>query len=267
MTFSQFRAALCQGHLDRVPLKRIYGYLSKMHHGIIPICTELPGYSVIPKKTYDWDYTCYEGAEELIPDDMPRLRGKEVHTTTFVDANLYHDLISGRLVTGILHNKTPINWFSKPQSTVKTATFRRKYVAARTATEQVIDLCNTLRYRGVLVREVSMMFNNQTVVNTASVPRVRLQKQHVALSYHKVCEAVAVGIMRFHHVCGKLNPADILSKHWDYTFIWNVLKPLMFLKGNTKEFVLPLPEEEIVTKQGTAAPMENAVSGEENPPG
>ena len=51
-------------------------------------------------------------------------------------------------VTGILHffNKTPINWFSKLQSTVDTATFGSEYVAARTCTEQIIDLRMTLRY-------------------------------------------------------------------------------------------------------------------------
>jgi hypothetical protein len=201
---------------------------------------------------------------------MPRPLGKEVQTTTFVDANLYHDLISGRSVTGVLHllNKTPIDWFSKLQSTVETATFGSEYVAARTATEQIIDLCNTLQYLGVPVRGVSMMFgDNETVVNTASVPYARLQKRRVTLSYHKVREAVAAGIMRFHHVRGKLNPADILSKHWDYTSIWKVLKPLMFWKGNTKELVLPFPEEEIVTKQGTAIPEGDATSVERDPAG
>jgi hypothetical protein len=73
--------------------------------------------------------------------------------------------------------------------------------------------------------------------------------------------------MRFHHVRGKPNPADILSKHWDYTSIWKVLKPLMFWQGETKEFVLPFPEEEIVTKPDTAVSEGDAVSCEENPPG
>jgi hypothetical protein len=251
-------------------VKRIYRYLSKMRHGVICIRTELPDYSVIPEKTHNWDYTCYEGAEELIPSDMPRPLGKEVQTTTFVDANLYHDLISGRSVTGILHllNKTPIDWFSKLQSTVETATFGSEYVAARTATEQIIDLRNTLRYLGVPVRGVSMMFgDNETVVNTAPIPHTRLQKGHVALSYHKVREAVTAGIIRFHHVRGKLNPADILSKHWDYTSIWKVLKPLMFWQGDTKELVLPFLEEEIVTKQGTASPKRDADDGEKDPSG
>ena len=85
--------------------------------------------------------------------DAPKPLGKRVVLTTYVDANLYHDLISGRSVTGILHmaNKTPLDWYSKLQSTVETATFGSEYVAARTATEQIIDLRNTFRYLGVLV--------------------------------------------------------------------------------------------------------------------
>jgi hypothetical protein len=73
--------------------------------------------------------------------------------------------------------------------------------------------------------------------------------------------------MRFHHVRGKLNPADILSKHWEYTSIWKVLKPLMFWQGDTKELVLPFPEEEVVTKQGTAVSEGDATSGERGPAG
>jgi hypothetical protein len=62
------------------------------------------------------------------------------------DTNLFHDMISGRSFTGFLHllNKTPIDWFSKLQSTVETATFGSEYIASQTATEQIMDLCNTL---------------------------------------------------------------------------------------------------------------------------
>ena len=40
-----------------------------------------------------------------------------------MDASLCHDLMTGKTVTGVLHcvNKTPINWFSKKQTTVETA--------------------------------------------------------------------------------------------------------------------------------------------------
>ena len=154
MTLSRFRAAPRKGHLDRV--RRIHGYLSKFRHATIRIRTEEPDLSAIEDKVYDWSYTCYAGAEEQIPDDMPRPLGKRVVTSAYKDANLYHDLISGKAVTGILHflNKTPIDWFSKLQSTVKTATFESEYISARTCVEQLIDLRTTLRYLGVPVHGV-----------------------------------------------------------------------------------------------------------------
>jgi len=140
MTLSRHRAMPRQGHLDRV--KRIHGYLSKMCHAAIKIRTDIPDYSNIPVKLYDWEHSCYADAKEEIPLDAPAPKGKPVTMTSFFDANLHHDLISGKSVTGVLHqlNKTPIDWYSKLQSTVETATFGSEHVAARTCTEQVIDL-------------------------------------------------------------------------------------------------------------------------------
>ena len=238
MTMSRFRVAPRQGHMDRV--KRIYGYLSKMRHAIIRIRTEEPDFSNIPEKVYDWAYTCYRGAAEVLPIDAPRPLGKRVVLSAYVDANLCHDLISGRSVTGILHlaNKTPIDWFSKLQSTVETATFGSEYVAARTCTEQIIDLRNTFRYLGVPVEGASFMFgDNETVVNTASIPHSKLHKRHNALSYHRTREAIAAGFIRFHHVKGKSNPADIHSKHWDYPSVWPQLRPLLFWRGDAADLV------------------------------
>ena len=232
MTLSRFRAAPRQGHMDRV--KRIHGYMSKMRHAVIRIRTEEPDYSDLPDKQYDWSYSVYKGAKEEMPKDLPPPRGKPIVTTTFVDANLYHDMVSGRSVTGILHffNKTPIDWYSKLQSTVETATFGSEFIAARTATEQVIDLRMTLRYLGIEVKGPSYMFgDNENVVNTSSMPHGKLHKRHNALSYHRVREAIAAGIIKFNHVRGNTNPADILSKHWDMPSVWLQLQPILFSKG------------------------------------
>ena len=117
---------------------------------------------------------------------------------------------------------------------METATFGSEYVAARTCTEQIIDLRKTFRYLGVPVEGASFMFgDNETVVNTASIPHSKLHKRHNALSHHRTREAIAAGITRFHHVRGKTNPADILSKHWDYPSIWPQLRPLLFWTGDT----------------------------------
>ena len=52
---------------------------------------------------------------------------------------------------GILHllNQTPINYFSKHQGHVETATYGSEFVAARTATEQIMDLRYSLHALGV----------------------------------------------------------------------------------------------------------------------
>ena len=144
MTLSGFRAAPRRGHMDRV--RRIYGYLAKMRHAAIRIRTEEPDFSELPNFEFDWSKSVYGELHEQIPQDAPEPLGKFVTLSHYVDANLMHDMVTGRSITGILHlvNKTPIDWFSKKQATVETATYGSEFVAARTCVEQVIELCNTL---------------------------------------------------------------------------------------------------------------------------
>ena len=67
-------------------------------------------------------------------------------TSTYVDANLHHDQVTGKAVTACLHmvNATPSHWHTKRQATVETATFGSEFVVARIATDQIIDLRYTL---------------------------------------------------------------------------------------------------------------------------
>ena len=75
------------------------------------------------------------GCQRGNPKDIPKPLGKRVITTTFLDANLLHDIVTGKLVTAVLHflNATPTDWFSKRQPTVETATYGSEFVAAKTA--------------------------------------------------------------------------------------------------------------------------------------
>ena len=50
-------------------------------------------------------------------------------------------------------------------------------------------------------------------------------------------EAIAADIFQIYHINGADNPADILSKHWGYQQIWQVLKPILFWKGNTADLI------------------------------
>ena len=153
-----------------------------------------------------------------------------------MDANLFHDALTERSVTGVLHmlNATPIDWYSKKQATVETATYGSEFVAARTCVEQIVDLRTTLRYLGVPVHERSYMFgDNESVVNSSSIPHAKLHKRHTALSFHRVREAVASKYMGFYFLPGTSNPADILSKHWSYGNNLHLLQCLLFWQGDT----------------------------------
>ena len=162
---------------------------------------------------------------------MPEAKGKCVRTSTFVDANLYHCKVTGRACTGILHmlNKTPIEWFSKRQATVETATYGSEFVAARIAVEQIMDLRYTLRMFGVPIEGPSWMFgDNLSVVIQGTIPSSMIKKRHNAIAYHRVREACAAGIINFCHINGKENPADILTKFRSSREWFHVMKPLMF---------------------------------------
>jgi len=234
MTLSSFRAAPRRGHMERV--KRIYGYLAKMKSAAIRIRTSEPDYSALPEQDFDWMHTVYGELQEILPTDAPEPLGEFVTLTHYVDANLMHDMTTGKSVTGILHllNKTPIDWYSKKQPTVETATYGSEFVAARTCVEQVIDLRLTLRYLGVPIRKKSYMFgDNESVVDSSTIPHAKLHKRHTILSFHRVREAIASGMIAFYYLPGQINPADILSKHWGYTQIWSMLQPLLFWQGDT----------------------------------
>jgi hypothetical protein len=247
-TMSGFRAAPRKGHLERA--KRMVGWLSKMRDLTIRFRTDEPDFSDVEDEEYDWERSVYGNVKEEIPEDAPRPLGKAVITSTFYDANMYHNLLTGRAMTGILHflNQTPIDWYSKRQSTVQSATYGTEFVAARTGTEQATDLRITLRYLGVPVKGPSYLFgDNESVVKSSTLPGSRLKLRHVALSYHKVREAIASKAIRMIWIEGKENPADILTKHWSYSSVWKRLKTLMSWAGDTMDI---LDDDETKGKDG-----------------
>jgi len=163
---------------------------------------------------------------------MPTPKGVGVALTTFVDANLLHDLTTGRSATGVLHiiNQTPVEWYSKRQSTVETSTYGSEFVAARIATEQVIDLRYSLRMMGIPIEGPTYMYgDNASVVISGTVPHSTLTKRHNALAYHR-----ASHIIVFLHIEGKENPADIFTKFLPHCVFWPFIRPLLFWRGETE---------------------------------
>ena len=101
MTLSTFRVAPRVGHFDR--LNRIIGYLCIMKNGAIGFRTKLPDFSQIPTEKYDWEQSIYCEVQEVIPNCAPTSYVPNIVMTTYIDANLCHDVILGKSVTGIIH--------------------------------------------------------------------------------------------------------------------------------------------------------------------
>ena len=64
-------------------------------------------------------------------------------------------------------------------------------------------------------------------------PNSAISKRDHLASNHRVMEAIAAKYISFHWRDGKSNPADILSKHWEFATVWSMLKPILFWRGET----------------------------------
>ena len=219
--------------MDR--LKRIYSYANRTKDYAIRFRTDQPDYSFLPDQDFDWTYSVYGNVQQNLPDDMPEPLGEAVITTSTMDANLNHCLATCKSLTGCLHfvYKTPVDWYSKKQATVETATYGSEFVAAKTATEQIMDIRQTLRYLGAPIGAKSFLFgDNRSVVTSATLPHSTITKRHNILAFQRVREAIAVKLMAFYWIQSAYNLSDMLSKHWDHPTVYPMIQKLLITRGN-----------------------------------
>ena len=170
MTMSRFRVNPRKGHLER--LKRIFRYLKHFKNTRIKFDTEIPDYSFYDKlwTTPEWGDFYGDGGDTYNDDNLPEPKGNPIVMSTYVDANLLHDYITGRSCTGIIHlfNKTVIGWFSKLQNNLETDTYGSEFTALRMAVDQVHDLRYTARSLGVHVIGSTYLFgdNLSTIISS-----------------------------------------------------------------------------------------------------
>jgi len=239
MTMSAFRAKPRTGHLER--LRRMYCYVNRFPNYMIRFRTQQPDLSFFDThKNQDWKDSIYGEHSEELPMDAPKSLGKEVTLIHYFDANLMHDVLTGKAVTGCIHfiNKTPIMWYSKKQATTETATYGAEFCAGRTCIEQIVDLRNTLRYLGVPLHETSYVFgDNESMINSSKYRESKLHKRHNILSYHYVKSMISRGFLSLNHLDSKSNIADVVTKHWSLGSVQLLLKAVLGHCGDTAELL------------------------------
>ena len=96
-----------------------------------------------------------------------------------MDASLIHCLATGKSLAACVHfvNKTPLDWYSKKQATVETATYGSDFAASKTAMEQIMDIRQTSRYPGVPIGLKSyILCHNRSVITGATLSHSTLTK-------------------------------------------------------------------------------------------
>ena len=142
--------------------------------------------------------------------------------------------------------QTPVDWYSKKQATVETATYGSEFGAAKTATEQIMDIRQTLRYLGGPITTKSFLFgDNRSVVTSAILPRSTLTKRHNILAFHRVREAIAAKLMAFHWIQSAYNLSDMLSQHRDHPTVYPMILKLLITRGN----IILIPREATQDKE------------------
>ena len=80
--------------------------------------------------------------------------------------------------------------------------------------EQILGLRINLKCLGVPILKLRCMFgDNDSIVNSKMTSQGKIHKRHLALSFHRVREAMSAKIISYHFINGKINPACVLSKH------------------------------------------------------
>ena len=216
-SLARFSSCPRKGHLERA--LRVFGYLKKYPNKRIvldsrdPIITggDLESSSRLVE---DFKQEYPEAAEEIDPRLPPPLVD-ELAITVFVDSDHAHDKVTRRSITGliILVGRTPVFYYSKRQGAVETSTYSAEFMAMRHAVEEVGSIRYMLRCLGVNVDVPSKVFgDNLGVIQNATIKDSLLKKKHVAISYHKVREAVAAGVIVPIKIASADNFSDCLTK-------------------------------------------------------
>ncbi|CAJ1938126.1 unnamed protein product [Cylindrotheca closterium] len=212
-SLTRFSSAPREGHLELAFY--LFGYLKKFPNKQLPVNSrplELCPTLTVTKGTFKADFLEeYPDAKEDQDPKEPKAFGKPVQTSVFFDANLAHDLVTRRSITGLLVyvGSTLVSWTSNRQVCIASSTYCSEFIAMRAATEEAIyALFTGCSCRGAY----QFTCDNLGVIQSAAMKDADLKKKHVAISYHCVCEAVAAQIIKPIWFKTNENWSDICTK-------------------------------------------------------
>jgi hypothetical protein len=202
-----------EGHLEAA--LHVMGYMKHKHNSRLVFD---PTYPFVDLNTFEtgkqWQ-EFYRGAEEAIPPNALKPRGKEIDLRAFVDSDHAGDKTNRRSRTGfmIFIQNSLICWLSKKQSTIESSVFGAEFVAMKHGMETLRGLRYKLRMMGVPLSGPSFIYgDNMSVIYNTQRPESMLKKKCNSICYHAVRESVAMGESITSHIRTLLNFSDLLTK-------------------------------------------------------
>jgi hypothetical protein len=102
-------------------------------------------------------------------------------------------------------------------------------VALEVATELILEIRYMLRSLGVALDGPELILgDNMSVVLNTIAPSSVLKKNHNAIAYHSVREAIAARIMRFAYIKTEEHVSDVLTKPLSNETFHNLMKSWLF---------------------------------------
>ena len=116
---------------------------------------------------------------------------------------------------------------------METAVYGSEFMADRIAVEQIMVLRYMLMMLGVPIDGPAYLFgDNLSMITSSTIPSSSLKKRHNMLSYHRVREAIASGILNLFHIPGAENPSDVMTKILSHPTMWKLTKQFMWYNGD-----------------------------------
>lgn len=133
----------------------------------------------------------------------------------YSDADYASDKGTRRSTSGyvFLLASEPITWSSERQKMVTLSTTEAEYVAATSATKEVIWLRRLLKDFGCgCVGASDLYVDNQSAIKLAKNPEYHKRTKHIDIRFHFIREKVASQEINLEYVPSELQLADILTK-------------------------------------------------------
>ena len=201
------------GHLEQV--LHIFGYLKAHHNSEMVFDPSEPDIDDAHFVKEDWSASVYGNTNEVLPSNMPEVRGHGFKMRMYVDSDHAGHSITRRSRTGFIVylNSSPIYWSSKRQSSIQTSSFGSEFIAMKEGCEYVRGLRYKLRMMGIACEFPTYIYgDNKSVLVNSSVPTSTLKKKSCSIAYHFVREGTASDEWRVEYIPTDMNVADLLTK-------------------------------------------------------